>query len=385
MAAVILPSIDEMAMLAFKSHVPVPVWTPTELKSLQRARDALRSIPMSSPLDAIFMALAHCVPVACGLLDTVTQSRPFEPIDVLYRIPESFLDTVTELIEDDPSPLVFMRLPLGMIYNATDFIPKATWRNLPLTQALYPQHGIDYPSTLVLSSTPRAYDRELSTLWFFHERNGRPFSERERSMVEVLHGDILAAVERLRLPFLPRDPLRYQILTDQNAGYALFRMNGELIECNSRAVQVARQYAMVSAGNEGRTPLSNLVRQRLSEKTPSGYSVKYIPNANRTRMLEVAMHFIAKEYHTTSEDVILVVVKEIPIELTTINPTKISLLESLPPRRRQVATFLVNSGLSYKEMAQEMQLSEATLRKHAEYVYRTLHVRSRAELVALLR
>ena len=57
----------------------------------------------------------------------------------------------------------------------------------------------------------------------------------------------------------------------------------------------------------------------------------------------------------------------------------------LTPRQRDVAVMLVRTGLSYKEIAVQLQVREGTLRTHAERVYRALGVHSRAELTVSLR
>jgi DNA-binding NarL/FixJ family response regulator len=58
---------------------------------------------------------------------------------------------------------------------------------------------------------------------------------------------------------------------------------------------------------------------------------------------------------------------------------------ALTPRQRDVATLLVRTGLSYKQIAGELHVREGTLRTHAEHVYRALGVHSRAELTVALR
>ena len=62
---------------------------------------------------------------------------------------------------------------------------------------------------------------------------------------------------------------------------------------------------------------------------------------------------------------------------------KSEFLERLSTRQREIASFLVSSGLSCKQLADRLGLSEGTVRKHTEQIYRALHVHSRPELVAL--
>lgn len=59
------------------------------------------------------------------------------------------------------------------------------------------------------------------------------------------------------------------------------------------------------------------------------------------------------------------------------------LLASLTPRQREIATLLCSLSLSYKEVAAKLEISEGTIRKHAENLYRRTGVHSRAELMIL--
>jgi len=58
---------------------------------------------------------------------------------------------------------------------------------------------------------------------------------------------------------------------------------------------------------------------------------------------------------------------------------------TLSPRKREVAKLLVDSGLSYKEIAARLDLSEGTIRTHTEEIYRKYNVHSRFELMAAFR
>lgn len=58
--------------------------------------------------------------------------------------------------------------------------------------------------------------------------------------------------------------------------------------------------------------------------------------------------------------------------------------EDLSPRLREVAELLVGTGLSHKQIAAQLQLSEGTVHRHVERLYRTLGVNSRAELTTHL-
>ncbi len=57
----------------------------------------------------------------------------------------------------------------------------------------------------------------------------------------------------------------------------------------------------------------------------------------------------------------------------------------LTPRQTEVARLMVSTGLSIKEIAAELGISEGSVRTHSTAIYRALGVRSRPELVTKLR
>jgi len=56
-------------------------------------------------------------------------------------------------------------------------------------------------------------------------------------------------------------------------------------------------------------------------------------------------------------------------------------LENLSPREQEVLDLLTQ-GLLYKEIADQLAVSYATIRTHVERIYQKLHVRSRSQAVA---
>jgi DNA-binding NarL/FixJ family response regulator len=58
--------------------------------------------------------------------------------------------------------------------------------------------------------------------------------------------------------------------------------------------------------------------------------------------------------------------------------------EDLSPREREILTLL-SEGFLYKEIADRLNVSYATVRTHIERIYQKLHVRSRAQAVASLK
>lgn len=61
-----------------------------------------------------------------------------------------------------------------------------------------------------------------------------------------------------------------------------------------------------------------------------------------------------------------------------------SRLSALTHRQKEIALLLCRTGLSYKEAASHLKISDGTMRKHVENVYRRMGVHSRAELTVAL-
>jgi DNA-binding CsgD family transcriptional regulator len=377
------PSIEEMVRrLVSSQRVQRPTWSPQELRNIEQVRGALRALPPSATSDALFQTLRSCFPFEAGMVETFYASRPTEVVDSIFHVPEAFISTRSRLIEADPAIPVVSRLPVGCVGRSLDVFSEAAFRSLPYSQALYPRFGFAHVTGFAISSTPRGNDREHVTLWFFHELNGRVPTWRECRLLELLHEETRAALARMRLPLLAGEPIRYQILQEQRVGTLLLRPGGgKLLELNRRAALLACSYMGAAPVRPWRAVLRALSRQVLSTSATPGYSVRYLKNRSNACTLEVSTHALAKEQHALGEDVILVELREHPSALP---PSDYPLLWELPPRQREVARLLVGSGLSSKEIAHQLGLSEGTIRKHTERIYRTFNVHSRPEFMAVL-
>lgn len=53
----------------------------------------------------------------------------------------------------------------------------------------------------------------------------------------------------------------------------------------------------------------------------------------------------------------------------------------LTARQKEIAGLLAETCMSYKQVASTLEISEGTMRKHVENVYRRFNVHSRAELM----
>ena len=58
-----------------------------------------------------------------------------------------------------------------------------------------------------------------------------------------------------------------------------------------------------------------------------------------------------------------------------------AIVSNLTPREKEIAGF-IKSGLSYKEIAQELYISARTVNQHLKHIYQKTGVNSRSQLAA---
>src|SRR5262249_36016888 len=143
------------------------------------------------------------------------------------------------------------------------------------------------------------------------------------------------------------------------------RSDGAILEVNRRAVLLSEKYG-VRRGASWRSRVDELIS---TQRGP--FARQRIHHPDGMSFLDLSVHRLAKESYAMSEDVTLIQLKETERE----DP-----LRGLSPRRREIATLLVESGFSYKQIADKLALSGGTVRKNAEQIYRDLGVHSRPEL-----
>lgn len=113
-----------------------------------------------------------------------------------------------------------------------------------------------------------------------------------------------------------------------------------------------------------------LLRQEYPEWTPPslpGPLLKWLENSS------------APEFHGSALNFFRVPQKE--LTLLQIQPR--GLLAVLSPREEQIARSY-SAGLTYKEIAKEYHLADATVRSHLESIYRKLEISSKVELIQLI-
>lgn len=352
-----------------------------ERRALQTAYRALSLIPARGAASAIFGAIAPCVPAVAG------QLLVFRP---------GALDAMTSHnagIPDDLLDLV-MRMPPEQIASALSSIvgsrPGEMWRDAetitgPMREQIQALRDIDrfgmgeVAGYKVLERSAPGGEAEHVMLGLWSPR-GAVFSERHKRMLSELTPAIQAAVLRSELPLLAREPLLAQITEEQTLGYVALSTSGAVLESNRRAHELASRYH-TRAGLVGRRHVLADLVQRARERG-AGAGAWRVPGRDGVSMVEIHAHRLDRDVHALSEDVIFIVMREWSA-LPSLD--LLDALAALTPRQRQIAFLLARHGMAYKEIALALGVSEGTVRKHAERIYRLMGVHSRAELARVLR
>ncbi|MDI1451539.1 helix-turn-helix transcriptional regulator [Polyangium sp. 6x1] len=335
----------------------------------------------ASPAKAIFDAIRHVFPFAGGLVEAINSASSTEPLHAVYHVPDSFLLSRAQHVAIDLAIPFALHLPVGIAARGADALPGRLFMEHQYSQIMYPHYGFSNVSGIVITKSARGGEVELDVIWLFTETNARLPTWRDARLLELVHRDIQQTICRLRIPLLPHEPIRYQIMREQRVGYMLVGPGGAIREANRRAALLAHHY----------TPMDTPLKMRLTEllarvhATPpcSDRPVRYLHGSNGAGFLEVGTHKLTKETHAIDEDLVLVEMREIPLPEGSFGGSRM-LLEKLTPRQREVALLLSKSDLSYKEIANALELKEGTARKHVEHIYRALRVQSRSELIILL-
>ncbi len=105
----------------------------------------------------------------------------------------------------------------------------------------------------------------------------------------------------------------------------------------------------------------------------TGYMLKQTPPAELLAAI--------KEVHAGGSPMSSHIARKIVSSFQQFSPAPTAEAESLSPREAEVLDLLAK-GFLYKEIAESMKISYATVHTHIRHVYEKLHVRSRTEAVA---
>jgi len=162
----------------------------------------------------------------------------------------------------------------------------------------------------------------------------------------------------------------------------LFNCSDSLIILNYEAIK-----------GDGFTLLKHLKQHNnktlVLHRTPDILTAKKVLNAGAMGYGNVFMHknFFDAALHTIEEDMIWLtpdLTSQLILEIPDNNKDKDSYLEKLTTREKEVA-LLLREGLTYKVIAEKLNISPRTIKAHAHAIYEKLDVNDRVGLALLLK
>jgi DNA-binding CsgD family transcriptional regulator len=349
-----------------------------EARALNAVVAALERVAPGAPADCLVDALKPCAPTSAALLAVIRPDAPEALASRAIRLPAPVLDawlaTPRALLARMIAPMV--RAGEGASHRDTEALPGALRERLDVLRRLDAAglgEGLGYKILAADGPTGPAHHM----LALIPER-GELLGGRARTMLAALNAPIREAVLRAGLPLIGREPILAQIVAEESLGYLCVSEGGALLELNRRAHELVLRYheaARLGLRRTAATDFAAAARAHAAGGRPWRLASTHPPG-----VLEVHVHRLAAATQQLGEDTILLTLRESLPPSVAPSPR----LARLTPRQREIALLFARTGLSYKEIAGRLGLSEGTVRKHAENIHRALGVHSRADLAQAL-
>lgn len=355
---------------------------PGESRLIEHVARELSLLPSGAQPAALFDAIRPCVPLAAGLFSIIRPRAPDAFVSHAVALPqdvfESWMATSPEQLARTLAPVISSGP--GDLWRDSETLTGAQREQLDVLRKLDDAGLGEGAGYKVLERALPGQGVEHFMMALLMER-GDAVPLRSRALLAALNPALHAAALRIGLPLVARVPMLAQIVDEQSLGYVCLTTTGSVLEANRRAHALVVRYRD-AAGITGRARvLGDFVARAL--ETARGQHDWLLPATNPSSILVVNAHRLAKETHSLPDDVILLQLKEILLPAAPSGPPSPLLL--LTERQQEIALLLARTGSSYKQIAAQLGISESTLRKHGENIYRALGIHSRAELSALLR
>lgn len=348
---------------------------PNEHKKVEEASQKLALIPAGAPASAIVEAIQPCVPRSVGLLNVV---RP-RAIEALVSQPAGIPSKVLEgWLLSPKAALTSALLPLlssapGKVWRDSMTVRGAQREALGVLRVLDDVglgEGIGYK---LIVRPSLLYGEEHIMLALILERHAT-LPDRAEVLLNAIHAPLRDAVLRRSLPLIAHHSIPSQIIEEQSLGYICLSSNGDVREANWRARALVERYRD-RAGITGSRGALETFAARARREARGGQP--WLLNALDTRStLLVDVSSLAKETHVLSEDLHMIVMRELIHERAGAE------LSSLTEREQEICLLLARTALDQKSIADKLQISRGTVRKHIENLYRKLCVTRRQELTA---
>lgn len=352
---------DEMVPPTMQRIAPAVVFTPGEEGVIYRARERLGSLVEDVSFGRIGEVLGSILPVAGAMILTVRAGNPAGMSCTLDGIPARLLEAAFATAEDDAVMAVGCHIRPGVCVRAVDLVrEEGGLARTAFLQAHRRHRGFGSWLALKLGERRGIGGVSHDCLLLFGGASESAPTSREARMLEAIHGDLSACLGRAGLPVHAHEPMAFQLLEENESGYAFLRRDGTVFLANRRLHQYLRSVGVA---------LKELSREAVGR----GWGIGAGSHTSRVGGLDYCLHRLPRGSHAVSEDLFLV---EVPV------PRWGGFPRGLTQRQRDVAMLMVTTGQSQKELAEQLGISPGTVRKHVEQVFRVCGVHSRSELCA---
>lgn len=362
------------------NHRGMNLLSPEDRKLVLRAQESIDRIPMSGAPADIFKALQHVIPVSGGMVGQCSARNPESMVtrdfNLSDRMVQGFYGSSQEHLALMFAPLFVAQA--GMLVPATQGLPPVVREQIKLLQITTSE---GYGETAGYKVCDPEKGSHYFTFLTLALEGPHLFTPRDHVLLGALQRPLYAALERLRIPLIPSDKIRMQVMEEENKGYLLVspKTFSRCIEANGRGRLLVERYAE-SSGIDAGSGLVLAFAQKAALECAKRTSW-IIERRQGDGELKVRIHYLHKDSHNIGEEVALVTMEE------TLYPVDFDLYEvfGFTPREIEIVQLLVDSEYTAKEIAEELNTSYHTVRTQIQKIREKADVTSRSGLSSKLK
>lgn len=328
----------------------------------------------------LLTTLSKFLPVAAGFLESFRSDNMNEPSTAAVALPEVVMaDIMVHRPQDDHAALrLLAQAPPGQLISSADVMTDDDWKQVDGYQSLQAQ-GYGGVGAVVLETTSHNNCAEVLYFAMMLRKGVYQWSPRERQLVTAMHKPILGAIQRLAFPLLRRETVLTQLADEQQLGLIVLDGQRRPREANRRAWVWALDHAR-HQGIQQSDIMTKFAARITNEPRKLGAPRRVQTNGD-TEFIEVWEHSLSPVQHRLpAARTLLVLRRELPFSSSWEQQSK-----KLSDRQKQIALEMAAPGATAFSVALNLGLSPRTIEGHTGTIYKLVNVRSRTELVALIR
>lgn len=358
--------------------------TEADAVSIELHKKALAGIRAGDSIDAVYQVARRIAPAICGgLYEQTSSSDPLNITDTIFDVSQEYLQNMMLNLEHDPTMEVAIAAEEGLVVYDTDILPENEEAEIKEIFD-YKKYNLNQIFLIKIKQSASPRDVLHEYFVFFTARGEARVGDWEKAMLKLLCADMRQAICRSRLPIIPDQPILHQIFQERKTGYLCVRKTGAVCEVNRQAYNLIHDYYPFMARRPGNVCIREFVDRIMTDWGRGFPSAVCIASPDGHRYLSINKHTLSARTHHLPEDMVLITLDESLIGGGPNNAAK-NIYAELTERQREITNLLFSTGMTFKELALALGISEGTMRKHAENIYRILGVHSRRELMILLK